>query len=67
MAAEPFNSVAGYTVGIPPVPVVNDSGVVVGNVNTDYVLANTVLTNNLRYANGEKYVPGSNTQLIFNR
>lgn len=66
MAAEPFNSVAGYTVGIPPVPVVNDSGVVVGNVNTDYVLANTVLTNNLRYSNGEKYVPGSNTQLIFN-
>ena len=66
MASEPFNSIAGYTVGIPPVPVVNDSGVVVGNVNTDYVLANTVLTNNLRYSNGAKYVPGSNTELIFN-
>ena len=66
MASEPFNSVGGYTVGIPPVPVVNDSGVVVGDVNTDYVLANTVLTNNLRYANGARYVPGSNTQIVFN-
>jgi len=67
MASEPFNSVGGYTVGIPPVPVVNDTGTVVGNVNTDYVLANTVLTNNLRYSNGARYVPGSNTQLIINQ
>jgi hypothetical protein len=66
MASEPFNSVGGYTVGIPPTPVVNNSGVVVGDVNTDYVLANTVLTDNLRYANGARYVPGSNTQLVFN-
>jgi len=66
MASEPFNSVGGYTVGIPPVPVVNDTGTVVGNVNTDYVLANTVLTNNLRYANGQSFIPGANTQLLFN-
>ena len=66
MASEPFNSVGGYTVGIPPVPVVNDTGTVVGNVNSDYVLANTVLTNNLRYANGQPFIPGANRQLIFN-
>jgi len=66
MASEPFNSVGGFTVGIPPVPVVNSSGVVVGNVNSDYVLANTVLTNNLRYANGQSFIPGANTQLLFN-
>jgi len=67
MASEPYNSLSGYTVGIPPVPVVNSTGTVVGNVNTDYVLANTVLTDNLRYANGQSYVPiGSNTQVIFN-
>jgi len=66
MASEPFNSVGGYTVGIPPVPVVNDNGVIVGNVNNDYVLANTVLTNNLRYSNGQPFVPGANTQLLFN-
>ena len=66
MASEPFNSVGGYTVGIPPMPVVNTSGVVVANVNNDYVLANTVLTNNLRYANGQSFIPGANTQLLFN-
>ena len=62
MASEPFNTLGGYTVGIPPVPVVNSTGTVVGNVNSDYVLANTVLTNNLRYANGQSFIPGSNTQ-----
>jgi len=66
MASEPFNSLGGYTVGIPPVPVVNSTGTVVANVNNDYVLANTVLTNNLRYANGQSFIPGSNTQLLFN-
>lgn len=66
MAAESFNSLGGITVGIPPVPVVSSAGTVVANVNNDYVLANTVLTNNLRYANGARYVPGSNTQLVFN-
>ena len=66
MIAYPFNSLGGYTIGIPPVTVVNSSGTVVANVNNDNVLANTVLTNNLKYSNGAPYVPGSNTQLIFN-
>ena len=66
MSAESFNSIGGLTVGIPPVPIVTSVGTVVANVNNDYVLANTVLTDNLRFSNGAKYVPGSNTQLIFN-
>lgn len=66
MSSEPFNTLGGLTVGIPAIPVVNSTGTVVANVNNDYVLANTVLTNNLRYANGNTYVPGANTQLVFN-
>jgi len=27
MAFEPFNSVGGYTIGIPPIPVINENGV----------------------------------------
>ena len=66
MSSEAFNTLGGLTVGIPAVPVVTSVGTVVANVNNDYVLANTVLTNNLRYANGATYVPGANTQLVFN-
>ena len=67
MSSEAFNSLGGYSVGIPPVPVVSSSGTIVANVNNDYVLANTVLTNNLRYSNGQSYVPiGANTQVIYN-
>jgi hypothetical protein len=66
MSSESFNSLGGLTVGIPPVPVVNSSGTVVANVNNDYVLANTILTNNLRYSNGQSFIPGANTQLLFN-
>lgn len=66
MSSEAFNTLGGLTVGIPAIPVVTSAGTVVANVNNDYVLANTVLTNNLRYANGNTYVPGANTQIIFN-
>lgn len=66
MISNPLNAVGGLTVGIPAVQIVNNSGVVVGNVNTNYVISESVFTNNLRYSNGQKYVPGSNTQLVFN-
>ena len=33
MAAEPFNTLVGYTVGIPPVPIIDSNGNVVTNVN----------------------------------
>jgi hypothetical protein len=66
MVSDPFNAVGGLTVGIPAVQIVNNSGVVVGNINTTYAIAGSVFTDNLRYSNGQRYVPGSNTQLVFN-
>ena len=66
MASDPFNSLSGYSVGIPSIPVINSSAVVVANINNDNILSNTILTNNLRYSNGQTYVPGSNTQVIYN-
>ena len=66
MASELFNTLSGYSVGIPPIQVVNNQGVVVGNVNTTYVISSSVFTDNLRYSNGQRYVPGSNTQIAFN-
>lgn len=66
MAAEMFNSLTGYSVGIPAVQIVNDAGVIVGNVNTNYVVANSIFTDNLRYSNGQRYVSGANTQVMFN-
>ena len=66
MASELFNTLSGYSVGIPAIQVVNNQGVVVGNVNTTYVISSSVFTDNLRYSNGQRYVPGSNTQIAFN-
>ena len=60
MAADAFNSIGGYTVGIPPVPVIDASG----NITSD-----TIRTDHLLYSNGTPYVvsaAGSNTQVQFN-
>ena len=43
MSSELFNSITGYSVGIPPTLVVNSSGTILTNVDNDYVTANTVL------------------------
>jgi hypothetical protein len=66
MASELFNSISGYSVGIPAIPIIDANGRYTGNVNSNYIIANTLLTNNLRYANGQPYVAGSNTQVQFN-
>lgn len=66
MAADKFNSLTGYSVGIPAVDVIDSTGVVVGNINTTYVISDSVFTDNLRYGNGQRYVPGANTQIVFN-
>lgn len=71
MAADPFNSITGYSVGIPPVPVIDDSGNVVSNfLNlSGNVSANKVYANLYFYANGQPFNAnpgGSNTQLQFN-
>lgn len=71
MAADPFNSVGGYTVGIPAVTVIDSSGNVVSNfLNlSGNVSANNFYANHYYYANGQPFVAdpgGSNTQLQFN-
>jgi hypothetical protein len=70
MSSEPFNSLGGYTVGIPAISVVDSNGNVVSNfLNiTGNVAAGTIYSNNYRFANGQPFVPsaaGSNTQLQF--
>jgi len=71
MAADPFNSIAGYTAGIPPVTVIDSNGNVVSNfLNlSGNVSANKVYANSFFYANGQPFAVtpgGSNTQLQFN-
>lgn len=70
MSAEPFNSLAGYTVGIPPVPVIDANGNLVTNVLTvGNVTAGNIYSDNYKFANGSPLVvgaAGANTQLQFN-
>ena len=71
MAAEYFNSLGGFSVGIPPVTVIDGNGNVVSNFNnlSGNVSANTVYANGFYFANGRPLLTppgGSNTQLQFN-
>ena len=54
MAAEPFNSLGGITVGIPPIDVVDANGNIITNVNyaNGNVTANRIFANIYNYANG---------------
>jgi len=71
MAAELFNSITGFSVGIPPIEVIDSNGNVVTNVNSlsGNVAANVVYANSYYYANGQPFnasAAGANTQLQFN-
>lgn len=70
MSAEYFNSLGGFSVGIPEVPVIDANGNVVTNVLTNgNVFANVVYATYYRYANGQPLTVsagGSNTQLQYN-
>ena len=71
MLSDPFNSLGGYSVGIPAVQVVDSNGNVVSNfLNlTGNVAAGTIYSDNYRYANGQPFTTGasgSNTQLQYN-
>jgi hypothetical protein len=70
MAAEYFNSLGGYSAGIPAVPVVDANGNVITNVNTNgNVFANVIYATYYRFANGQPFNPspgGNNTQLQYN-
>ena len=62
MAAEDFNSLGGYSVGIPPVPVVDANGNVVTNILNlaGNVSVANVYAANYYYANGRPFNAGGN-------
>jgi hypothetical protein len=71
MASELFNTITGYSVGIPAVTVIDSNGNVVSNfLNlTGNVSANKVYANSFFYANGQPFNAdpgGSNTQIQYN-
>lgn len=74
MSAQPFNSLGGFSVGIPEIVVVDSNGNVVTNVFTSgNVAANAVYTDHYYFANGQPFTgggnataAGSNTQVQFN-
>lgn len=76
MAAEFFNSLGGFSVGIPAITVVDGNGNVVSNFNnlSGNVSANKIYANSFYYANGQPFtggggngIPGgSNSTVQFN-
>lgn len=70
MAAEQFNSLGGFSVGIPPTQVIDANGNVVTNVfTTGNVSANVIFATDYRFANGNPIAVdpgGTNGQLQFN-
>lgn len=79
MAVDPFNSVGGYTVGIPPTPIIDAEGnltvsnaqvgnlAVSGNANvTGTMTANLFVGTFSGNISGNLVVPGANTEVLFN-
>lgn len=70
-SSEPFNTLGGYSVGIPPELVIDETGNIVNNVNapSSNVTANRIFANTYLYANGQPLsigASGSNTQVQYN-
>lgn len=78
MALDPFNSVGGYSVGIPPITVVDQNGNILGNIGnianlssqnisaSGNVTANTFYGNLIGNVVANIVVPGTNTSVLFN-
>lgn len=71
MAAELFNSLGGYSVGIPPIAVVDSNGNVISNFNnlSGNVSANKIYASNYYFSNGVPFTSnagGNSTELQFN-
>lgn len=80
MAVDAFNSVGGYTVGIPPVPVVSESGNITSpsvtttelNVNGDAFITGAVNADVFRGnfeggVSGDISLAGNDTEIVYNR
>jgi len=70
-SSTPFNTLGGYSVGIPPKLIIDNKGNLVNNVNApnSNVTANRVFANGFFYANGSPLsigASGSNTQVQYN-
>ncbi len=71
MAADKFNSLTGYSVGLPSIDVIAANGNVVTNHNYPQgnVTSNSVYANNYYFSNGQPFTSdpaGSNTEVQFN-
>jgi hypothetical protein len=71
MAADKFNSLTGYSVGLPKIDIVAANGNIVTNHNypAGNVTSNSVYANNYYYANGATFSSdpaGANTEVQFN-
>jgi hypothetical protein len=79
MAVDPFNSVGGYTVGIPPVPIIDENGnltvpqATIGGVQVDgdaifvsNVTANLFIGTFSGNISGNIVVPGLDQQVLYN-
>jgi hypothetical protein len=71
MAADKFNALTGYSVGLPPIDAIAANGNIVTNHNypAGNVTSNSVYANNYFYANGAVFSSdpaGSNTQIQYN-
>jgi hypothetical protein len=79
MAADPFNSRGGYSVGIPPIPIIDANGnltvnnALIGNVTIigDQVVGGNIIANIFvgtfeGNISGNLVVPGQNTWVLFN-
>ena len=71
MAADKFNSLTGYSVGLPPIDAIAANGNIVTNVNypAGNVTSNVIRANTYLYANGAAFSSdpaGANTEIQFN-
>lgn len=79
MAFDPFNSAGGYTVGIPPIPLIDEGGnitaanasvgnlVVTGAANVQGTITADLFVGTFSgNISGNLVVPGSNTEVLFN-
>lgn len=72
MAADKFNSLTGYSVGLPPIDAIAANGNIITNHNypAGNVTSNRVYANNYFYANGAPFSSdpaGANTEVQFNK